>query len=185
MGVPFTGVRNTIPRPDFAESRRAMTQSRFAPQFPSAPRTFAKLPGLSSILELQISYRHLFSSHRCLFSLRHHELALFGGLLRRRILTMLSGVCGLFLWPQSGARNPTPFRLSVTGWKKLRKSSLSNGPKPRNKHAGEVRSKRILVTIVGDTGSDPRFADQPHLHDLSEHYVAKDREEKDWPIKQR
>ena len=30
-----------------------------------------------------------------LFHLRHHELALFGGLLRRRILTMLSGVCGL------------------------------------------------------------------------------------------
>lgn len=28
-------------------------------------------------------------------SLRHHELALFGGLLRWRILTMLSGVCGL------------------------------------------------------------------------------------------
>jgi hypothetical protein len=29
------------------------------------------------------------------------------------------------------------------------------------------------------------LADQPHLHNLGEHYVAKDREEKGWPIKQR
>ena len=53
--APFTGVRNTTPVPDFAGSRRAMTQSRFAPAFPSAPRTFARPPGWSSILELQIS----------------------------------------------------------------------------------------------------------------------------------
>jgi hypothetical protein len=34
-------------------------------------------------------------------------------------------------------------------------------------------------------GLDPRFADQPRLHDLGEHYVAKDREQKDRPIQQR
>jgi hypothetical protein len=29
----------------------------------------------------------------------------------------------------------------------------------------------------------PAFAYQPHLYDLGEHYVAKQREEKQWPIK--
>ena len=47
-----------------------------------------------------------------------------------RILVILGAVLLGQLWalvlPQSGARNPTPFRLSVTGWKKLWKSSLSD-----------------------------------------------------------
>jgi hypothetical protein len=29
----------------------------------------------------------------------------------------------------------------------------------------------------------PRFAYQPHLYDFCEHHVAKQREEKEWPIK--
>src|SRR5262245_9674516 len=52
---PLSGVRKTTPVPDFAASRRAMTHSRLAPVFPSAPRTFARPPGLSSILALQMS----------------------------------------------------------------------------------------------------------------------------------
>ena len=66
--APFAGVRNTTPVPGFAGSRRAMTQSRLPPAFPSAPRTFARPPGL--ILNLgspNIHFRHT-KAHRGLLS---------------------------------------------------------------------------------------------------------------------
>ena len=53
--APFAGVRKTTPALDFAQSRHPMTQSRLAPASPSAARTFARPPDLSSILELQMS----------------------------------------------------------------------------------------------------------------------------------
>src|ERR1700752_5063644 len=52
---PFTGVRKTTPLPDLDGSLRAITHSRLAPALPSASKTRAKPPGLSSILELQTS----------------------------------------------------------------------------------------------------------------------------------
>ena len=88
-----------------------------------------------------------------------------------RILVILGAVLLGQLWalflPQSGARNPTPFRLSVTGWKKLWKSSLSNGPKPRNKHALSkmISSPRLRVSarscISGLARPAPDYSPHP------------------------
>ena len=75
---------------------------------------------------------------------------------------------------------------AVRDWlEKTQKEFSKQWPKAKKQARRGGSLVKDLVTIVGDTGSDPRFADQPHLHDLSEHYVAKDREEKDWPVKQR
>ena len=52
-----------------------------------------------------------------------------------RILVILGAVLFGQLWalflPQSGARNPTPFRLSVTGWKKLLEEFSKQWPKAK------------------------------------------------------
>src|SRR6516165_4379662 len=52
---PLTGVRKATPLPALEGSRRAMTHSRLAPAPESAPKSFARPPGLSSIWAAQTS----------------------------------------------------------------------------------------------------------------------------------